>query len=93
MSFTATELQRIQGLNGTVIIGKYVNTGGSTGGTIYPTLYSISGMTLQPMTSAVVSSFPVVNVTNTNMPIAGSTGLTIVTTANEIGFWIAFGIA
>ena len=92
MSFTATELYRIHGTNGTRVVGKYVNTAGSTGGTIYPALSLVYAMNLQPVTTAVVTSFPVVNITLTSLPYKGGTGMAIVTTSNESGFWIADGV-
>ena len=92
MSFTATELYHMKTVNGSVVVGKYVNTAGSTGGTIYPSLSLIEAVNLQPVTTAVVTSFPVVNVTIANMPYKSSTGITIVTTSNESGFYTMYGV-
>jgi hypothetical protein len=92
MSFTATELQRIKGVNGVTIIGKYVNTAGSTGGTIKPSLSQITGALLQPWGSSVASNFPVVNASTTTFPVSSTTGVTVVTTANEGGIYMITGV-
>lgn len=92
MSFTFTELYREKTVNGAIVHGKYVNTSGSTGGTIYPSLSQITGAQIQPVTTAVVTSFPVVNGTLANFPISGGTGIIIVTVADTSGFITIYGI-
>ena len=92
MAFTSTELFREKTLNGVIVTGKYVNDSGSTGGTIYPNMSLVESVFLQPVTTAVVTSFPVVNLTLTSLPYKGSTGIAIVTTANESGFWKMIGV-
>lgn len=70
---------------GRIAAGKYASTGGSTGGDIDTGLPNVLSITLQPATTAVVTSFPV---TNETFPLAYGQ-VTIVTTANEVGTWIA----
>ena len=69
------------------VSGTYTNTGGSTGGSIATGLTVVTCMFLQPVTTAVVTSFPVPNAT---FPQNGG-AVTIVTTANEVGCWLAKG--
>lgn len=70
-----------------VITGTYTSIGGGTGGDINTGLTNIYSFVLQSKGSAVVANAPVVNET---LP-KGSDGITIVTTANEVGTWVAFG--
>jgi hypothetical protein len=71
-----------------IVTGTYTSAGGSTGGDIYTGLNTIFTLHLQPKSTAVVANQPAVNET---MP-KNSDGITIVTTANEVGTWIASGI-
>ena len=72
------------------VIGTYTNTGGSTGGDVTTNLSSVETFTLQTKGSAIVASAPVVNET---FPLVNSTGaVTIVTNADEVGYWEATGI-
>lgn len=67
--------------------GTYTSSGGGTGGDIDTGLEVCENLQLQPKGSAVVANQPAVN---EDMPIAGS-AVTIVTTADEVGTWIALG--
>ena len=70
------------------ILGTYVNTAGSTGGTINTGLSVVKHMFLQPQGTTVVS-MPTVNGT---FPITVANGaVVIVTNANETGAWEAIG--
>jgi len=68
--------------------GTYKNTGGSTGGNIDTGLGLVYVVILQPKGSAVSANQPVVNETP---PMAGN-AVTIVTSADEEGTWIAIGL-
>lgn len=70
-----------------VSYGTYTNGGSDTGGDIDTGLDVCENIRLQPKGSAVIANNPVVNET---LPIAGS-AVTIVTTADEDGYWVAFG--
>jgi len=67
--------------------GTYVNADGSTGGDVDTGLTKVHFMLFQHMASAVVAELPCVYET---MPCAGN-AVTIVTTANDDGNWVAFG--
>jgi len=72
-----------------VLSGTYTNTSSSTGGDIKTGLSVVKAFTLQPTTTAVLTSFPVVNET---LPLTNTDGaVTIVTTTGSIGSWIAIG--
>jgi hypothetical protein len=73
-----------------VVLGSYVNTGGSTGGKITTGLNAIVAFMLQPYGTS-VASMAVVNgsVPTSTVPVAD--GITIVTNANESGIWMAYG--
>lgn len=89
MSFTVTFNDILQAHNGKIITGKYVNTSGSTGGDISFPVVEVLSLTLQPVTTAVVTSFPVVNETLPAAASGDTTAVTIVTTANETGYFTA----
>lgn len=67
--------------------GTYTSADASTGGNIDTGLAYCEFMKLTPMASAVSASASVVNET---LPVAGS-AVTIVTIANEAGYWEAVG--
>ena len=69
------------------VSGNYTNTAGSTGGTIATGLSVVNAFHLQPVTTAVVTSFPVPNATFPQ----NSGNVVVVTTANEVGCWFAEG--
>lgn len=87
MAFTSKILKVVQGTGGRVVSGSFTNTGGSTGGDIETGLSLTQSMVLSVKDSSVATSFPVVNET---FPITGKT--TIVTAANQNGYWIATGV-
>lgn len=87
MAFTYTVEKVITGLNGRKVIGKYTNTSGSTGGDIYTGLSNIYSMLIQPEAVTISANRSVVNET---MPLA-TDGVTIVTSADEVGIWEACG--
>jgi hypothetical protein len=67
--------------------GTYTSTGAGTGGDIYTGLQRVYGALLQEKGSAVVATQAVVNETfPMNDPV------TIVTVANGVGFWAAWGV-
>ena len=84
-SYTRNPLSTLGGLK--IVTGSYENDSGSTGGDIYTGLTNIYAISLQPKGAAIVADCPVVNET---FPTSND-GITIVTTADESGFWIAFG--
>lgn len=67
--------------------GTYTSSGGSTGGDIDTGLTTCEFIDLQSKGSGVATNAPVVNET---LPVAGS-AVTIVTDANEAGYWYAIG--
>jgi len=67
--------------------GTYASSGSGTGGDIDTGIHSVDFMLLSPVGSAVGTNVPKVNET---LPIAGS-AVTIITDADEIGNWQAFG--
>lgn len=69
--------------------GTYTNTAGFTGGDIDTGLKSCDHIELQPTGTAVDANTPTVN-ENLSGPINGA-AVTIVTTADADGSWIAFG--
>jgi len=86
-SFTDTILKRTVFGDKKVILGKFVNAGGSTGGDIATGLTVVDQVILQHVGSAVVASAPVVNET---LPLS-SGDVTIVTVANTSGTFMAIG--
>jgi hypothetical protein len=73
-----------------IVSGSYTSAGGSTGGDIATGLKSCKRIFLQPIGAAVVADMPAVNETLNSEIIGGS--MTIVTTANETGMWLAIGV-
>lgn len=90
MAFTATITKRVLGSDSEArIYGTYVNTGGSTGGDIQTGLSSVNYMQLQPVGVATLATQSVVNET---FPVVNDGGnVTIVTSADESGQWMAWG--
>lgn len=78
------------------VTGTYTNTGGSTGGAVVTGLKHIYSVSLQPLGSSVSANQPVVNASLTTIStgkkaiVGGS--MTIVTSANEVGTWMAVGL-
>lgn len=72
-----------------MVTGKYVNTGGSTGGDINVGLKNTLGIFLQPWGAAILANQPVVNEVFPNQVANGAQ--TVVNTANESGSYVAFG--
>ena len=87
MAFTsAVTLKTVFG-NKRVNAGTFTNTSASTGGDIDTGLRNCEGMLLQHSGAAVTADAPAVNGT---LPVAGK-AVTIVTTADADGYWIAIG--
>jgi hypothetical protein len=88
MAFTVTRdyVKVFQGIGARVVVGKYVNSGGSTGGDITTGLAMVYAMNLKTKGAAVLTAYPVVNKT---LPASGS--VTIVTASNQTGYWMAIG--
>ena len=70
-----------------IVFGTFTNGGADTGGDIVTGLTNCEGIILQSTGSAVVASAPVANET---FPVAGGS-VTIVTTADEDGIFMAWG--
>lgn len=89
MAFSSAITRTVQNVVGDrkIVHGTYTNTSGSTGGNIDTGLAVCEFIMLQPTGSAVVASNPVVNET---LPVAGS-AITVVNTADEDGYWMAYG--
>lgn len=88
MAFTAAVVERgIKG-NKRVIQGTYVNTGGSTGGSVTTGLSRCDSFIIEPNGAAVSANAPV---TNNTFPLSGGV-VTVITTADEDGYWTAEGV-
>lgn len=89
MAFAAAITEQTVFGNKVVKYGTYTSTGGDTGGDITTYLSQVDFFDLQPGGASVIANNPVVNET---LPLRNSTGsVTIVTTANETGYWFAIG--
>ncbi|MCG3177331.1 MAG: hypothetical protein MOGMAGMI_02303 [Candidatus Omnitrophica bacterium] len=86
MAFTHTKEKTVFG-NKRIVTGVYTNDGGSTGGNIVTGLSQVEAVFLQPKGSSILANQPVVNEA---LPLNGG-DVTIVTTADEIGSFIAIG--
>lgn len=86
MAFTFTKEQEFVVGDLRFTMGTFTSASGSTGGDIYTGLQKAEGIILQHKGSAVVATLPVVNET---FPKADP--VTIVTAANGVGWWLAFG--
>jgi len=90
MSFTTAVTFKFKVLNGWKIMGTYANTSGSVGGTVKSgTCTYIYGLQLQSNAS---TTSPYTNVPGNSWPVADSTGVPIVTAANDTGTWEALGV-
>lgn len=87
MAFASTISHRTFEGDEMVNRGTYASSGGSTGGDIDTGLSVCSHLQLQPKGSSVATNAPAVNET---YPVAGN-AVTIVTDANEEGYWEAKG--
>ena len=91
MAFSYTvDAQFVPGGAVKIVSGSYTNTASSTGGDIKTGLSGCVRMFLQPRGAAVVADQPAVNETLNANIIGGA--MTIVTTANETGDWLAIGV-
>jgi len=87
MAFSHTKNQTVFG-NKRIVYGVYTNSGGSTGGDIDTGLNVVEFISLQPKGTSILANEPVVNET---LPL-DSGSVTIVTTANEVGSYLALGV-
>lgn len=88
MAFTSVITRRTVIGNLRMVDGTYTNTSSSTGGDIATGLDLVEHIQLQPKGSAILANQPVVNET---LPLS-SGDVTIVTTADEVGTFVAFGM-
>jgi len=89
MAFTAPLTSQSVFGNKRILYGSYTNTGGSTGGDVATGLEVVELFTIQPRGTMALATQSVVNET---LPLSNSTGsVTIVTSADELGTWIAYG--
>jgi len=86
MAFSNTKIQNVFG-NKKVVTGVYTNTASSTGGEVDTGLSVVEAFFLTPKGSAVSSDQSVFNET---LPL-NSGDVTIVTTADEVGSFVAIG--
>jgi len=86
MAFTFTKTAEFPVGQQRVTMGTYGSAGGSEGGDIYTGLQKVNQLILQPKGTAVVAAHHVVNET---FPIVDP--VTIVSGANEAGYWMAIG--
>lgn len=87
MAFTTEIIFRSVVGDKVMVVGTYTNTAGSTGGDVATGLRRIENFNLQATGAAVVADVPVPNET---FPL-DSGDVTIVTTADEVGLFQAFG--
>ncbi len=87
MAFTYTVTEKGVDGNKRRHWGTYTSAGGSTGGDINTALLKCEMIALTPNSNAVGANQAVVNET---LPYDGS-AVTIVTDANQVGYWIAWG--
>lgn len=87
MAFTSAITKRGISGNDRTHTGTYTSSSSGTGGDINTGLVSCEMIILQPKDSSVESDSPVVN---EDLPVDGS-AVTIVTIADEVGFWKAWG--
>ena len=88
MAFSSSITQRATSVgNKRMSYGEYISSGGGTGGDIDTGLRSCELIALTPFGAAVATNASVVNET---FPVAGS-AVTIVTDADQAGYWIAWG--
>jgi hypothetical protein len=80
-------------MNGVIVrSGWFKSAGGSTGGDIDTGLSQCYLVLLQPHAASAGASQAVVNEAAADVSVAGFTGtVTIVTIANQVGKWIAYG--
>ena len=88
MAFASTIEYRTKAGDMTITMGTYTSNSSSTGGDIDTGLVQCRNIVLTPNDSSVEASAPVVNET---LPVAGN-AVTIVTIADEVGYWVAYGI-
>lgn len=91
MAFTPTLVAQVKGGLGSKAFhyGTYTNDGGSTGGDIKTQLGQVDGFWLAPKGSSVIATASVINET---FPLVNENGtVTVVTSADEVGQWYAFG--
>lgn len=90
MAFVTTTIARVPGTGSKQhVYGTYTNDGGSTGGDVITYLNTVEYFVLQPKGSSVSANQPVVNEA---MPLTNTGGtVTIVTSSNEVGQWLAIG--
>lgn len=90
MAFTISNVVTVPGTGAKAhVFGTYTNDGGSTGGDVVTGLNVVEAFLLQPKGAAVSANQPVVNET---FPLTNTGGaVTIVTSANEVGQFLAIG--
>jgi hypothetical protein len=86
MAFTYTKDEETVWGNKRVTMGTFTSAGGSTGGDVYTGLHRVHKFFMSGTGSSVSADFPVSNET---FPCADP--VTIVTTANAVGQWMAIG--
>ncbi len=93
MAFASTIEHRVSSGDGRwITIGTFTSSDGGTGGNIDTGLTHIENIMLQHTGNAVIADEPVVNETVTNAAPADGRAVTIVTTADKVGIWMATGI-
>lgn len=91
MAFTSAVTTTVPGGHGSkaLVYGTFTNTASSTGGDVTTNLNTVDQFFIQTGGPAAVALAPVVNET---FPLVNSTGaVTIVTNANDTGYWMAIG--
>jgi hypothetical protein len=85
LTYSTDKVGVVAGLHKHIAVGNYANAGGSTGGTLYTGLAVVEQIYLQENVAAVGSA----HTCSSTLPHAD--GVTIVTGANEGGWFLAIG--
>jgi len=90
MGFSAAVVNTFEGTGSRIrVIGTYTNTGGGTGGDVTTNLNVVEDFTIKPKGSVIIATASVINET---LPLTNTGGaVTIVTSADEVGYWEAWG--
>ena len=92
MAFSSAVTSKLPFGNKQFVYGTYTSSGGGTGGEVATTLSVVDGFWMQPNKNAVIATQSTINETLPlyDNPIA-QVKVTIVTSADEVGYWYAFG--
>lgn len=92
MAFSSSVVGKMPLGDKQLVYGTYTSNGGSTGGDVSTQLSVVDGAWLQPNKNAVIATQSTVDATfpRYNNPLS-TVSVKIVTSADEVGYWYAFG--